>query len=169
MARLPSRYTVYDAMEAKGVFEANPANAASRDPDTGASLYSGPVEFPKMLYHPSGERRITEQATAVSTPFGPKLLGEKREMISKVVKTPAEEAELLEAGWHKTPQRAMAAAGEIELPEDPQDTIARLTAQINELNAAKGEAEAQVLAQPLGVGTKARDTRPAPKPSDLGL
>ena len=66
------RFTVYDAMEAKGLFEANPANQSS-------SEYKR-QDFPKMLYSPTGEMKVIVPAELITTPLGPKFVGEQREL-----------------------------------------------------------------------------------------
>ena len=108
MARRANRFTIYDAMEAKGVFEANPANADSRDLD-GQSLYQGPVTYPKMLYHPQGLERVTVPAEIIVTPLGPQRVNEQKELIWQIVASLKEEKELLSAGWHDHPSKAIRA------------------------------------------------------------
>jgi hypothetical protein len=130
MARKPNRFTVFDMMEQRGVFEANPANQDSRDPETGESLYKGPVEYPKMMYHPTGETRVSVPAEAMVTPFGPKLVGEQRELVHQVVQNAEEEAALREAGWHSSPSRASAIAKGEPVPESKDEKIARLEAEL---------------------------------------
>jgi hypothetical protein len=151
MARKPNRFTIYDMMEQKGVFERNPANADSVDGE-GASLYKGPVQFPKMVYHPQGLERVTIAAEAVVTPLGPRMVGEQRELIWALAENQDRYDELKADGWHDSPQRALAAAGKVVLPEDPNETIARLEAQIAEMNAAKSVAQADALAESKAVG-----------------
>ncbi len=101
-----TRFTIYDAMENSGVFASNPANPGSRDND-GNALYVGPVEYPKMLYHPEGEERVTTPAEIVMTPLGARELNEQRELIHKTVNSVEEEAELLASGWHDHPAKAV--------------------------------------------------------------
>src|SRR5574340_1262403 len=48
MARPSRRFSIYDAMEARGDFESNPANIDSRD-SQGRSMYKK-AEYPRMLY-----------------------------------------------------------------------------------------------------------------------
>src|SRR5665213_3845959 len=91
------RFTVYDMMEAKGLFESNPANQDSRSAD-GLPLYTGPVQYPKMFYSPKGEERITVPAEILVTPLGPKSVGEQRELISELALTPEDEARLRASG-----------------------------------------------------------------------
>jgi len=100
-----SRYTVYDAMDSKGVFEMNPANSTSPS-------YVGPQEFPKMFYHPSGKQRVIQKAEILQTPYGPIKVGEQYELISRIVQDPEEEARARTAGWHDHPAKAIAASGQ---------------------------------------------------------
>lgn len=110
MAR-QNRHTVYDKMEYDGVFDKNPANAQARD-NNGLSIYKGPVEFPKMLYHPEGKQKITRPAEAIATPFGPKLVGEEKMLISMTVENKEEELAALKDGWHTRPRDAHKARAE---------------------------------------------------------
>ena len=147
MARLAKRFTVYDVMEEKGVFDSNPANSTARD-EHGRSVYSGPQEFPKMLYHPQGKTKTIDQGEAVATPFGPKMIGIKEELISVIVSTPEEEARLLAQGWHKKPFQAIAASG-AEAPVDNSeintDQIESLKKEIEKLKAEAAAANKALL------------------------
>jgi len=102
------RFTIYDVMEKNGVFRINPANAGAQSED-GTVLYSGPVEFPKMLYHPQGLERVLVPAEIISTPMGPKYSAEQREIIFVLVPNALEESRLLAEGWHQHPSDAIAA------------------------------------------------------------
>lgn len=101
-----TRFTIYDAMEQGGVFASNPANPGARDND-GNPLYTGPVEYPKMLYHPEGEEKVVIPAEIVMTPLGPRENNEQKELIYKVVNTPEEEAEFRALGWFAHPAEAV--------------------------------------------------------------
>lgn len=106
------RFTVYDAMEAGGYFSLNPANPNSRNKE-GQSLYTGPVKFPMMLYHPTGEERVSVPGTKERTPYGTvELFGEQTEIISREVATEAELADAVAEGWHKHPAQAIKAGNE---------------------------------------------------------
>lgn len=146
MAGRNNRFTVYDAMEAKGFFDSNPANASSRD-HNGLSLYKGPIEYPKMMYHPEGKERITKQAEAISTPFGPKLVGEERRLITSVANDKEEEKKLRAEGWHYKPRDAMLKAAEIagvelDIPESQHESeIDKLKRQIEELQIKNTDLE----------------------------
>lgn len=136
MAR-KNRYTVYDLMDDKGVFEKNPANAISPN-------YTGPQEYPKMLYHPKGEERVTQKAEIVVTPLGPEKVGEQRELKYVIVNSLEEEEVKLSEGWHKHPALAIGAAndpknrpvpamGPREDPEDLEQQIKIMTARLAQL------------------------------------
>ena len=141
MARQATRFTIYDAMEAKGVFDLNPANAQSPD-------FAGPVEFPKMFYHPTGARRVSVAAEIIVTPMGPKAVGEQTELISKVAKDEVEAAMLIEAGWHDHPAKAIVAGGGDAPPVSPMNRIADLEAEIRRLTAERDQARTMPEAKP---------------------
>lgn len=101
-----TRFTIYDAMENNGVFSSNPANPGSRDND-GNALYVGPVEYPKMMYHPDGEERVIVPVEIVVTPLGPREHNEQKELIHKIVNSVEEEAELRAEGWFDHPAKAV--------------------------------------------------------------
>lgn len=130
-------------MEAKGLFEANPANPGSRFSD-GTSAYSGPVKFPKMLYHPQGLTEVTVPAVAVETPFGPQWRGEQKQIICKTVGSVQEEEALLAEGWHEHPAHAMEAAGLQAPPISSGARIDDLQRQIEKLTAERNAARALV-------------------------
>lgn len=161
-------HTVYNVMAAKGVFAKNPANADSQAED-GTRLYSGPVQYPQMLYHPLGTEREASPGEWIDTPNGPKLVGRHTELIWKIAKTEAEGNELRSLGWHDHPAKAIAASGK-EAPamgagsqiQSQEQEIARLQAQIEEMKSKMGERPAA--ASPLGAS--AAPAKPVPtKPS----
>ena len=123
-------FTVYHVMDQKGIFDDNPANTSSLE-------FSGPQEFPKMLYHPKGEFRITVPAEILTTPLGPKLVGEQKELIWRVVNSAEEEKALLAEGWHRKPEDSLAKR-EVE-PVVQADPKAELEALRAELAAAKAK------------------------------
>lgn len=129
------RFTIYDAMEEAGVFDKNPANAQARNNETGEVLYKGPVEFPKMLFHPEGEMKVIVPAVAEATPFGPKYLDGQSELIYQIANNAKEEKELLGAGWHKSPavSHGKRTGEAVVLP--PLDALAAAEAEIAELKA----------------------------------
>jgi len=120
MTRNLKRFTIYDMMEQKGIFEENPANVNSRGHD-GLPLYKGPVQFPKMVYHPEGAFRVTKQAEAISTPFGPKLVGEEKQLINKIVSDKKEYDAARSAGWHDSPNQALRAGAKLRGEPVPEE------------------------------------------------
>lgn len=152
---MAQRFTVYDVLESKGYFKKNPANLGAQTED-GAALYSGPVQYPKMVYHPRGEERILQEGEVINTPLGPKLIMQQRELIWRIVNNREEEAEALRLGWHSHPAEAMRAAGK-EAPETGADqVIAELKRKIAELEAQKASLEPQ--AKPTILDTLAAKT-----------
>lgn len=129
-----SRFTVFDVMEAKGLFDTNKANISSPQ-------YSGPLEYPKMYYHPTGKKRVVQKAELLNTPFGPQRVGEQFELISRVAKDEAEGEKLEAAGWHDHPSKAIAASGEKAPPMTAHGRIADLERQVqilqNQIRAAQ--------------------------------
>ena len=175
-----NRFTIFDALEKKGYYSSNPANSYARDPTDGHNLYTGPVEFPKMLYHPQGEERIITQAEIVTTPMGAKLVGEKRELIYVSVENEARLNEALYDGWHDHPSKAnrarieaRLAAGEIKEAEaaamikalpslGSESRIKELEAQLAKLQGEKDREEARKETQRPILSAK------APAPSGTG-
>lgn len=106
------RFTVYDMMEEKGVFDANTANVYARDPATGASTFKR-QEYPKMYYHPKGETEVVKPGLVGKSAMHlePVLLNEHREIINRMVHSAEEEAEAVAEGWHDHPAKALAASG----------------------------------------------------------
>lgn len=145
-------FTVYDMMEDKGVFSSNPANADSRDKE-GQSLYNGPVQYPKMLYHPLGEQKIIEPERQEMGPFGPVRIPAKYEMISVVAKSEAEEAKLVSEGWHTHPARALKAAGKDAPATSSADHINHLESELKRLQDQLAAATSEkVVASPSPTG-----------------
>lgn len=126
------RFTIYDKMADDGVFDKNPANAGARAED-GTVLYSGPVAYPKMLYHPKGEFRVLTPAEPVMTPAGVKYVGEQKELIWRLAGDAAEETELVAAGWHLHPAKAIEAGGGTPPPMGGTAQIESLEAQLADL------------------------------------
>lgn len=127
-----NRFTIYDVMDQNGVFERNPANAGSRSND-GTALYNGPVQYPKMLFHPQGAEQILVPAEIIVTPLGPKAVGEQRELIYKIANNAQEEADLRAEGWHTHPSGALRAAGKDAPPTGADQRIAELERQLEGL------------------------------------
>lgn len=145
-----ARYSVFDAMEANGVFDENPANASADQERDGVKFRTFPVRYPKMFYHPKGEVKITRQAEAISTPIGPKFVNERKEMISALAQDEADEKKLRDAGWHDHPSKALAAAG-LDAPAiSPAQTISDLQGEIARLQARLNSESAQQLNGDMG-------------------
>ena len=136
-----NRMTVYDLMDARGVFAANPANANAQGPN-GEPLYQGPVEFPQMLYHPTGEEQILVPGRVEPTPTGPVHVPPQKIMKTRVVADAAELEEALSAGWHLHPADAIAAGGGVAPAKSAGSKISEMEAQIKHLQrqlAAAGQ------------------------------
>lgn len=142
MAKQLAIHTVYHVMERQGAFESNPANMGSRDQITGESIFKGPVQYPKMLYHPLGEQVEINPGEWVDTPRGPALRGQMFEIINRVVNNRAEEAALRAEGWHDHPAKAIAAGGGVAPPTGAGDRIAELERKIAEMEAQAAELKA---------------------------
>jgi hypothetical protein len=63
--RMNKVYSIYHSMEDRGLFETNKANVQAVSND-GLSIYEGPVQYPKMLYHPKGELHCITQGILVT-------------------------------------------------------------------------------------------------------
>ena len=113
------RFTIFDVLEQKGYFEANPANPQSRDKTDGRALYTGPVEYPKMLYHPTGQERVIVPAEVIQTPLGPKEVGEQRELVWQIVDSAAADAEAQAEGWWDHPSKAIRKRVELLIEANP--------------------------------------------------
>ena len=127
-----NRMTIYDLMEAKGHFAANPANAGAMAED-GRNLYEGPREYPKMMYHPKGEQQILVPERVEPTPTGPVRVPAQYTMVTKTVKNEEEESEARLDGWHDHPADALAAAGKAAPPKSSDQRIQQLEAEIQRL------------------------------------
>ena len=137
---MAQRFTVYDVLEAKGTFKKNPANINSQD-EQGATLYNGPVQYPRMVYHPTGEERITQEGEVISTPLGPKVIMQQREMIWRIVNNAGEEAEAIASGWHTHPAEAMRAGGKEAPATGADQVITDLKRKIEALEAQQASLE----------------------------
>ncbi len=139
-------HTVYDVMEAKGVFTANRANADAVDPITRESVYER-QEFPRMVYHPKGKVRELNRAELVNTPFGPEAVGRQTEMIYRIVKDKAEFDAALAEGWHEHPADAIAAGGGKAPPKSSAAELERLKREHGDLMERLARAEAALAQQ----------------------
>lgn len=139
--RIDLRGTVYHVMDARGIFQANPANVGAQD-DSGTNIYQGPIAYPKMLYHPTGELRVLSPGEKVKDVDGSiQVLGRQTEIIHRVVKNKKEDEEARKEGWHDHPAKALQAGAEAgtylgEVPAMSSDQrIGDLEAQIAALQA----------------------------------
>lgn len=146
------RFTIYDRMDEAGMFDSNPANTFAQAP-TGEPLYKGPIQYPKMFYHPTGAKRVVEPERVEPTPTGPVRVPARYEMISQAAANAEEEETLRASGWHDHPADAIAAGGGTAPPKGTDDEIARLRRQIAELQA---QADAQAARQALKPGPEAK-------------
>lgn len=129
-----TRFTIYDVMEQQGVFEDNPANTVS-------GSYKGPVQYPKMFYHPLGEERVIQRAEIIATPMGPEKVGELKQLVTRVAANPEEEAILRELGWHDHPAKAIQAGGReppaVVAPNRESELESEIRRLTRELEAAR--------------------------------
>lgn len=158
------RFTIYDALEAKGFFDSNPANTFARDVSTGENIYKGPIEYPKMLYHPKGDEEVIRAGEVVVSPLtGPALQNEIRGMVHMVVEDQSAEEAALAAGWHLHPAQAIRVRVEERIEQNPnmtpaeksrllaaipqttsEDRIRMLEREIARLSALRGDEAARV-------------------------
>lgn len=102
-----NQFTIYDAMEARGVFLSNPANVGARD-DQNNIIYKGPLPYPKMLYHPEGKEKQVSPEVKIPVPgFGIQIMPATFEMISMIVAGPEEHQKMADQGWHDSPAKAL--------------------------------------------------------------
>ena len=151
------RFTIYDKMNDDGVFEQNPANATADPEVLKAAAAAGtavwPVPYPKMLYHPLGERRVMVAGEIISTPMGPKEVGRQTEILTRVVNTEAEAKAALATGWHERPADAQAVAD----GRTPEDEAGELEAEIRALQLRRDAKLAKASASaPVGAKVKAK-------------
>lgn len=148
-------HTIYHVMEAAGKFDENPANPTARN-EEGLSIYKGPVEFPKMLYHPEGQERILVPGELILSPGGREMkVGEIRELVWKIVQDREEEAELLALGWHRTPAQAIAAANDPSRPVPPESPAQVLNAKDQEIQELREQLEKLKKTKPAAAGASA--------------
>lgn len=136
MARQSRRYSIYDVMEEKGVFEANPANIYAINHEK-QSLYKGPVEYPKMFYHPTGEERIVNPGSVELINGQYVRMGELKEVIWQLAQDKSEEKALRKDGWHDHPSLALVAGGKAAPVKASPERLSEIDRQIALLNAEK--------------------------------
>lgn len=145
-----TRYSIFDVLDARGFFDDNPANQSSDEERDGTKFRTWPNIYPRMMYHPLGEMKVTRLAEVIVTPMGPKFVNERKEMITAIVQNENEERALRAKGWHDHPAKAIAAAGGNAPPmssaqriDDLEAEIARLKAEKDALASAKLNPNAQ--------------------------
>ncbi len=141
-----SVYSIYHNMEDRGVFESNPANAQAVNND-GFSIYKGPVEYPKMLYHPKGEMQIVFQGLMVVDPKSgeavldkegnPRYTGTQAVVKHVVVNSAEEEAPYLAEGWHlsEAASRRGSADPKVAKAAPPKTKMELMEERVKELEA----------------------------------
>lgn len=65
-------------------------------------------EYPKILYHPTGEEEILTHGNIENTVYGPELRNQQTTVKSRTVRNKAEEEEAIAAGWHLAKADAIA-------------------------------------------------------------
>lgn len=157
-----NRFTIYDALAKNGYFDANPANSYSRDKTTGDSLYQGPVEFPKALFHPEGEERIIVAAEIIMTPMGPKAVGEQRELIFQIVPNKKEEDALRAEGWWDHPAKAVRRRVELFIEKNEQLPEKEKKKLLGAIPSISSDARIKELERELARLTSAPEAEPTP-------
>jgi hypothetical protein len=165
--RMNKVYSIYHSMEDRGLFEMNKANTQAVSND-GLSIYEGPVQYPKMLYHPKGELHCISQGILVtdrdSRPVfdergQPKYAGAVWGVKNVIVESEAQEEEMIALGWHYTEAQALRANPETHLKAPPKtrhelqdEEIAELRRQLEEM---KGKVVPTAAAAGLNTATNA--------------
>lgn len=139
--RMNKVYSIYHSMEDRGLFETNKANAQAVNND-GLSIYEGPVQYPKMLYHPKGEMRCVTQGIMVTDRDNrpvfdetgkPKYAGAVYEVKNIVVDSAEQEEEMVNQGWHYTEAQALRANPETFHKAPPKTKAEEQEEKIKEL------------------------------------
>lgn len=145
--RLSKVYSIYHAMEDRGVFETNKANAQAVNND-GLSIYEGPVQYPKMLYHPKGEMVCITQGIMITDRDNrpvydelgrPRHAGAVWGMRHVIVENEEQEAEYAEKGWHLTEAAAMRANPSMAEKAPPKTQLELQAERIRELEKMLAE------------------------------
>jgi hypothetical protein len=133
-------HTIYDVLENKGAFSGNPANAGAVDKD-GKQLYLGPMDFPKMFYHPKAELVEINPGELVATLEGPRRVNRQTAMAHQVAYTKEDEKRLRAEGWHDHPAKALRATGQNAPATGAAEHIAELERKIRELEEERERTE----------------------------
>lgn len=165
MAKRARMYTIYDKLEERGDFDNNPANAQADQEVKAAAVADGkaiwPVPYPKMFYHPKGERYVLVAGKFEMTVMGPQELGKQTALVSKIANNEREAKALVADGWHDNPADSEAAA---EGREAAGESEADLDSQIRALEAKRNSARARAIA-----GAKPAGARVVEDPADESL
>lgn len=149
----PKRFSVYDLMDAKGVFKSNPANAGATT-QHGVPIYRGPVKYPRMMYHPTGEEQVVVPEKRDTNAFGHVTITPAvKEVKYILIYSAEEERQVVEAGWHFHPAAAIEAANDPKRPVPPRSSVARVVDLEDELarkTQELEEARAQLRSQGMG-------------------
>lgn len=159
------RHTIYDALEAAGEFDKNPANVFSVNAD-GSQAYRGPVPFPKCVYAPVED--VIFAGSWEETPRGPKYLNEQKAIRHMIVGSKAELEEALASGWFDHPAKALKAIIEENKKNGIEDkrvvplisaaeTISKYEEEIEDL---KAKLSAALEAKEIGTAPVMKDPSP---------
>lgn len=102
-----NRFSIYDAMENAEFFSSNPANPGAKSKVDQSDISEWPIQYPKMLYHPEGEERVTVPAELVLRAGQYVPQNEQKELIHLVVNNQAENDAAVAEGWHDHPAKAV--------------------------------------------------------------
>lgn len=167
MARRAKVYTIYDRLEERGDFANNPANAGADTEVKEAAVNDGkavwPVPYPKMFYHPRGERYVLVAGKFEMTVMGPQELGKQTALVYKLANNEREAKALIAEGWHDNPLDSEAAAQGREAPGESAEDI---DSQIRALQAKRNNIQAKTLAgaKPAGARVEEEDEEGGPLP-----
>jgi hypothetical protein len=147
------RLSRFDLMEQSGAFAKNPANPDSISED-GVPLYKGPLPYPKMMYHPQGEKHEISPGEMALIRGKEVVVGQLFELIYRVVENEEEEAAARAEGWWDTPGESIVAGGGEAPPSSAFDRIKALEAEL-EKEKRKNASLAAAGAKPVKPGASA--------------
>lgn len=149
--RMHKVYSVYHAMDDRGVFEQNKANVQSVNND-GLSMYEGPVQYPKMLYDPKGELYCINQGIMIVDRDNRPVFDEQGKVkyagsvwgVKNIVVDNAEqEEEMVKKGWHFTEAQALRANPTSPIKAPPKSPAELQAERIADLEKKLAEFEAK--------------------------
>lgn len=152
MARKPGSniFTIYHVMDKRGDFDSNPANAQAVNVD-GVSIYKGPVEYPKMVFHPKGEREIMSMGTVVveegkivrdPATGQPQRTGDIWGTKNKIAADETQYQEFKALGWHDTEAEALRMNPSSPVKAPPKTLIEQQAEELATLRAKLAHYEA---------------------------